>query len=126
QAAYIEGAQKEARASLVKQGLRPEVVEAMPAFQAVSLFAYRDYRDAREEVFKWIHVPEGRKHPAFLEAVKRHDRAADRLDRMFFAGLIRGLGGLGTSSFENVFRAANRLERHVAVLRCVEALRMHA
>jgi hypothetical protein len=126
QAAYIEAAQKEAKESLVKQGLKAEVVEAMPAFQAVSLFAYREYRDSREEVLKWIHVPEGRKHPAFVQAGKRHNRAAERLDRLFFAGLIRGLGGLGTPSYEKVFNAASRLDRHVAALRCVEALRTYA
>ncbi len=126
QAAYIEAAQKEAKASLIKRGMAADPVEAMPSFQAVSLFAYREFHDSREEVLKWIYVPEGRKHPAFLEAVKRHDRNADRLDQLFFRGLIRGLGGLGTSAFENVFKAANRLDRHVAALRCVEALRIYA
>ena len=114
------------KAALIKQGLRPDLVEAMPPFQVVSLFAYRDYRDTLEEVTKWIYVPEGRKHPAFLQAVKRHDQASDRLDRMFFRGLIRGLGGLGASSYERHFEAADRLDRHLAALRSVEALRMYA
>ena len=123
QAAYIEAAQKEARASLIKQGIKPDVVEAMPAFQVVSLFAYREFRDTREEVLMWIQVPEGRKHPAFVEASKRHQRSAERLDRLFFRGL---LGGLGSPAYEKVFQAAHRLERHLATLRCVEALRLHA
>ena len=118
QAAYIEAAKKEAAETLIKQGLKADVVEAMPSFQVVSLFAYREYRNTREEVLKWVNVPEGNKHPAFRDAVKRHERAADRMDQMFFRGLIRGLGN---SSFERIFNAASRLDRHVAALRCVEA-----
>ena len=126
QAAYIEAAQKEARESLVKQGLKADVVAAMPAFQAVTLYAYRDYRDSREEVLKWIQVPEGRKHPGFAQASQRFERSGERLDRLLFRGLLRGLGGIGSPAYENVFKATNRLERRLAALRCVEALRMHA
>jgi hypothetical protein len=125
-AAYIEAAQKEAKETLIKHGMKAEVVEAMPSFQAVSLFAYREYREAREEVLKWVFVPEGRKHPAFDQAAKREARAADRLDRLFFRGMIRGLGGIGTPAFENVFRASARLDRHIAALRSVEAVRLYA
>ena len=103
QAAYVEAAQKEARASLIKQGLKADVVEAMPTFQVVSLFAYREFRDTREEVLKWIHVPEGRKHPAFEQAAKRHRHDTDRLDRLLFRGLIQGLGSEGGVEYEKRF-----------------------
>jgi hypothetical protein len=126
QAAYIETAQKEARELLVQQGMKPDTVAAMPAFQAVSLYAWREYREAREEMLKWVLVPEGMDHPAAEQAAKRYGRAETRMDALFFRGLINGLSGGTAPAYGRVFNAANRVERRLVELRVVEALRMYA
>jgi hypothetical protein len=112
-----------AKKALVAQGLSAEQVDAMPPFQVMGLYAYREYRVAWEEYIKWLALPGGVREPGFKEAAKKYREASARLDRLFFRGL---LGGFADTAFEKVFQAVGRTDRRFAALRCVEAVRLYA
>jgi hypothetical protein len=125
QAALITSAHAEAKRALLAQGLPEEKLKAMPVVQVVALKAYRDYRDAYDEALKWTYVPGGLRHPGFQEAAKKVEAAGGRLDQLFFHGLLRALEGIGVA-FDKVHGAIDRLDRRLAALGCVEAVRLFA
>src|SRR5262249_44728583 len=49
-----------------------------------------------------------------------------RLDDLYFRGLLRGLTDGGAFPLKNVSLAAARVDRRLAALRCVEAIRLYA
>jgi hypothetical protein len=125
-AALISNARVESKRALVAEGLNEKQLDAMPIVQVVALRAYRRYRDTYDEALKWAYVPGGLRHPGYKEAAKKCDGAARWLDQLFFRGLLRGLGGPGFPALDKVHGAIDRLDRRLAALRCVEAVRMYA
>jgi hypothetical protein len=126
QAALITNAAAGAKRALLAEGLPEKQLDAMPVVQVVALKAYRDYREAYDEALKWTYVPGGFRHPGFREAAKKVEAAGRWLDQLFFRGLLRALEeGIGVT-FDKVHQAIGRLDRRLAALGCVEALRMHA
>jgi hypothetical protein len=120
-------ASAEGKIALVKNyGFTAEQVAAMPGFQVAAMYAARDYKESIEEVVKWRHVPEGWKSAEYKEAQKRYGKAIRRLDDLFFRHLLRALAGGGEFPLEKVSLAAARVDRHLAALRTVEALRQYA
>jgi hypothetical protein len=116
----------EARRFLLAQGFTAAQIEAMPVTQPVILYAFQTYRRAWEEGAKWSHVAGGFQHPGYRKAVAAHRQAMERLDRLFFMGLLKALSNGDGSVLEMVFGATGRVDRHLAALACVEALRLHA
>jgi hypothetical protein len=116
----------EARRSLVAQGLPAEQVEAMPRFQAVALYAWREHRRTWEELEKWLHLPEGWRQAGYRTAAREYGQALHRLDMLYFRGLLRAVGGDYGSPFEKVAMAMLRVERRLEGIRCLEALRLYA
>jgi hypothetical protein len=125
-AALISNAHAESKRALVAQGFDEKALDAMPIVQVVALKAYRQYRDAYDEALKWAYVPGGFRHPGYKEAAKKCDDALRRLDTLFASGLLRGLGGSGFPAIDKVYAAIDRLDRRLAALRCVEAVRLYA
>lgn len=121
----ISSYKEEARRKLLDQGFTPEKLDAMPDVQVVALWAYRDFRVSQEELLKWTYVENGTKHPGYAEAKDAVNAAAKRLDRLFFHGLLTGLGS-DFSSHNRIFELTDRDARRRAALRCVEAIRLHA
>jgi hypothetical protein len=124
-AALILNAQAESKRALIAQGFNEKQLDAMPVVQVVALQAYRQYRDAYDEAQKWAYVPDGFRHPGYREAAKKCEAAGRWLDQLFFRGLLRALEGIGVG-FEKVHGAIARLDRRLAALRCVEAVRLYA
>jgi hypothetical protein len=119
-------ASAEGKLALVKRyGFTADQVAAMPGFQVAAMFAARDYRESLEEVVKWRHVPEGWKSAEYKEAQKRYGKALKRLDDLFFRRLLGALAG-GEFPLEKVWLWAARVDRHLAALRTVEAIRQYA
>jgi hypothetical protein len=115
-----------AKQFLLAQGYTTEQVEAMPVPQAVLLFAFMEYRQAWDEAAKWAHVPDGFRQPGYRAAGVAYSQALERLDRLFFRGLLKALGDGGAPPLEKVYAAATRLDRRLAALRCIEAIRLYA
>jgi hypothetical protein len=116
----------EAKRSLLARGLPAEHVEAMPRFQAVALYAWREHRRTWEELEKWLHLPDGWRQEGYVRASKDYGEALRRLDMLYFHGLLRGLGGSYTTAFQKVFLARGRVERRLEGVRCLEAIRLYA
>ena len=104
-----------ARAYLQKRdGLTKEQVERLPASQAVLLFMAGSYRERRDELFKagYLDYPEAR---AVYKAM------ADRTDDPAVQIITTLLPAV-----QAVHQAGVRLDRKIAALRVIEALRIHA
>jgi hypothetical protein len=125
QAALLTGYHPEAKRYLLAKKYPAEQVEAMPVFQAVVLASFRQYREAAEDVAKWALVEDGFRHPGYKAASQTYRQAVNRLDLLFFRGLLNGLGA-NEGSIERVYAAARRQDRRFAALRCVEALSLYA
>jgi len=130
QAFFVVQGQGEAKRGLATRGkYTPAELEAMPAFQAVALYAYLEYRDSLDEMLKWVHAPNGLRHPGFKKSAEKYQQALGRMDRLFFRGVLVNLFGVGDSlgaSYRKVYAAVGRTDRRFAALEYVEALRMYA
>ena len=115
-ALYHEQAKKE----LAERGRTAKELEAMPPTQVVLLRGLALYRELMEDRAKLFSVP----YPSamvFLEAGKKRlttiKEGNDPLAAVF---------SLGVPMFDKLFEAHARTERRIALLRAVEAVRMHA
>jgi hypothetical protein len=86
--------------------------------QVVVLQALHEYRVFLDELYKWTYVPYWESRPALAEVEKRI-RAARQTEGLPLAGTLLPVT-------EGVIFAQVRLDRRLAALRCVEALRLYA
>ncbi|HEY8506696.1 MAG TPA: hypothetical protein VIL46_19085, partial [Gemmataceae bacterium] len=113
-----------ARQDLLAEGMAEEQVNAMPAAQVVMLASAKQFARLRDDFFKWMYLPypEARKGLAEMEGRLRKLRAelGSRIDPgvAMFVLLVPAL--------EKVHEAAARTDRRIALLRAVEAVRIHA
>lgn len=112
----------EARRFLLSQGLAPGTVEAMPRVQVVFLFSLAEYDRLFDEMLKWQGVPYWQARPGLEKAEQglREERVKEgELERLPLAGLF-------LPAIQKVFFATTRIDRKIAALRCIEAIRLYA
>jgi hypothetical protein len=109
-----------AKKALVDEGRPKELVEAMPHIQVALLVALRQYDQEYDELLKWQSLPYWESRPAMAEATRRVREAPDDKDGPAIP-LARAL----IPAMGKVLAARTRLDRRVAALRCVEAVRLH-
>jgi hypothetical protein len=108
-----------ARKYLVDQRkLAADKVEAMPPAQALLLYILHSYHEFRDDSFKASYLPYTEAKVAFAEAEARRKAAPDTEARRFPDALLPSIG--------SVLRSQMRIDRKIAALRVIEALRMHA
>jgi len=108
------------RQRLLDQGIDPVVVSAMPNAQVALIEAVRAYEIDRDNLFRWFLVPyddglqpgETLQHQADQEKDRRSKQG--KLSQIFLPNLYPAR------------RASAQLDRSIAVLRAIEALRMYA
>jgi hypothetical protein len=112
-----------ARQSLIARGKKPEEVDRLPMLQVVLLDEMYTYDRLYDDMSKWYGLP-------FLEArrgLQKNEQAFRSLrvqiSQLRSAGI---LAGLLLPAIMKVHFAGARIERHIDVLRCLEALRLHA
>lgn len=108
----------EAKRYLIAHGRTPEQVEAMPVLQAVLMFYTQEYNEIWDEILKRLSLPNWQAWPG-LEAAAEKARVARATYMNVFVGLLM-------PAILKVRSADVRLQRHVAMLRCAEAIRHHA
>jgi hypothetical protein len=108
----------EAKRMLREHGRTAEQVEAMPVLHAVFLYEVYKYDRAYDQLRKWTGVP-------YPEAISSLARAADR-EPSRSAGAGRDLAAVLVPNISSVISIPTRIERKIAALRCVEAIRLHA
>jgi hypothetical protein len=111
----------EAKKFLMARGRSAEQVAALPVVQAVLLHEIARYDEMYEEMYKYTSLPYWEARPGLLAVDKQlKAMAAD-------AGGPGGtLATLLLPSVIHVYSAHARLDRKVAALRCVEAIRLYA
>jgi hypothetical protein len=108
----------DAKKALLDAGGKAEDVDALPALQVVLLHLLDVYDRLSDDTLKWAGLPywQGR---AGLEQVQKE-----------MNGALLGPGGFLIGSMlpavGKVYDAQTRVDRYLATLRCVEALRLHA
>jgi hypothetical protein len=99
-------------------GMRAADIEAMPPAQVLLLYISKYYHEYRDEVFKGTYLPFAEARPLFAAAEKRlktlPDTEARRLVRFFLPAVTK------------VELAQVRIERKLAMLQAIEALRIYA
>jgi hypothetical protein len=114
--------QEDARKELLARGWEKKPVEAMPAVQAVFLNSFEVYRDLADDHRKWLFTPYPEAFDGLPKAAARakkvqKDRKGDTLVQVFLLVL---------PAVEKVHLAGARTDRKVALLRAIEAIRVHA
>jgi hypothetical protein len=108
----------EAKRALIAGGMKPADVEAMATLQVVLLNSWRQYERLRDNLFKWVGLPYWQSYAGLAEAHKQVDQARARGEAVFFINFIPAYG--------RVVAAAARMDRRIALLRAVEAIRLYA
>ncbi|MBN2477646.1 MAG: hypothetical protein JXB62_23765 [Pirellulales bacterium] len=107
-----------ARQALIEQGRSLEEIEAMPVPQVVAVYTLHTYNEYRDDVFKWFMVP-------YSQSRAGSDRAQDRLRKEAGQREIVPLASLLLPAVNAANLAVARNERDFALLRTIEAIRIH-
>jgi hypothetical protein len=107
-----------AKRYLIEHGRTAAQVEAMPVLQVVLVFYVEEYEDIWDEVLRQMSLPYWQAHSGLQDAEKKA-RSARRDTLNILVGLLM-------PAVVKVRQADARLQRHVAMLRCAEAIRLYA
>jgi hypothetical protein len=116
--AWCIKAYPEAKKALMAQGHSAKEVEALPVIQVVALQSVKVFLHLQDDLCKWFSLPYAERQEG-LEAWQQEMRAAKL--RMDVVPIFLALPAMIKVSFNQA-----RLERRIAALRCVEAVRMYA
>jgi hypothetical protein len=107
-----------AKRFLIAQGSKPADVEAMPVQQVIGAYWLDVYEQTRDEIFKWFNVP----YWQARDGVQRSAAALQEASRRHKGNLFLAL----LPSLSRAYFLTTKLDRRLAALRCIEAVRMHA
>jgi hypothetical protein len=120
--AFIAAAYPGAKRYLIEDcGMAPEKVEAYPIAQVVFLGIVRYYEEARDDQFKWNHLPYWQAEAK----IPRGGFSASTKARGERAGLITAPAKMLLPAVLAVRTAAARIDQQVALSQAVEAIRMY-
>jgi len=110
----------DAKEFLARKGYSQERIEALPAAQTVLIYQKQEYLEMLDNMFKWFEIPYYQAQPHLQKAQKRLNNHFNTkgIKANFFCTLIPALSRID-------FLQA-RLDRNIALLRTVEAIRMFA
>jgi len=120
-AGYIALHLSTAKTELVARGRAAKDVDAMPPAQAVFLNSLERYQELRDEQWKWFGQPYYLAQPALKVAEERRQR----LVKMQANDPVFTLFSLLLPAGDKLYFATARNARKVAVLRTLEAIRLH-
>ncbi len=106
-----------AKRALLARGLSPETVETMPVAQVVALHIAGQFRIYCDNTFKWFELP-------YWQACEGLDAADKELGAARRQGI--SLAGMLLPALSRCKLGEAKTERNIAMLRTVEAVRMHA
>ena len=109
----------QAKRYLLEHGYTDEQVEAMPVAQVIAIQIAQDYRQQRDELFKWFYVP-------YRQSQAEFARAESRLQADRSASPLSSLVSLLFPAISAAQQAEARTDRRIAELRVIEAIRLYA
>jgi hypothetical protein len=107
-----------ARQALIDEGRPAAEVDALPVIQVVMLNSLRHFRRYQDEMYKWWSVPYAESREGAAQVDAQLKEAKRTLAGLPFTELLPAV--------DKVRFASVRLDRRIAALRCVEALRLYA
>jgi hypothetical protein len=122
-AQLIQARHEAAKKALIEQGRPREKVEAMPHLQVALLHACLQYDRQLDEMTKWRTFPYWQAREEVDAAVRR--RKDEEKYNVANQPAIP-LAKLLLPAVEKVFASRGRVDRRIAALRCVEAIRLYA
>jgi hypothetical protein len=109
----------EAKRVLIAQGRSSADVEAMPTIQVVSLYSYKLYEEARDEIFKWGGLPYWQGYRGLREAGWHPGPGWAKLKAGIpFVSILPAI--------QSVFVVPVRVQRRLDVVQYIEAIRLYA
>ncbi len=120
----IAGAMKlypRAKARLIEQGHPAETVEAWPPLHVILLDQHQQFRAVSDSIFKWTYVP----YTQARNGLKQADQEMSQLYQQDGAAMANPFLIFLPATQRICFLDA-RLARDIAMLRCIEAIRMYA
>ncbi len=108
----------EAKKALIAAGRKPEEVESLPALQVVLIHSLHQYQRLQDGLYKCYGLPYWEARAHLEQADKQTRMAGARLEALPFFYMLPAI--------QNVIFASVRVDRRVAALRCIEAIRLHA
>jgi hypothetical protein len=115
----FEAVAANAKAELIAAGRPKDKVDAMSPTQATVLRIFELYEAQRDDLFRWFAVP-------YWQACPRIEQASAEIKAASKHPEVRALAELLLPAVGKAYFAQVRIERHLAALRCVEAVRLHA
>ena len=110
----------DAKEFLVRKGFSQQRIEAMPAAQAVLAYQKLEYQELLDNMFKWFALPYSQAQPHLDKSKQMFDD--DHRDKGIKTNLFRTL----LPALSRIAFIQARLDRNIALLRTVEAIRMFA
>lgn len=107
-----------AKRRLLAKGLDAKKVDAWPVMQVVVLDAMQTYDETRDRMFRWFYVP-------YAQAADGLDAADEAFKKQSQADEGLPIANLLLPAVNSAYFATVRLERHLAALRIIEAIRMY-
>jgi len=118
--AFILEGYPRAKQYLIGHGRSAAEVEAMPVPQVVLLYTMQFYDELRDDLSKWAFLP-------YAEGWKHMEKSEKRLNKIFRSrSEIIPLASVLLPALCAVKKAEARIERNVAALQVLEALRLYA
>ena len=111
-----------AKEYLIQRGRTAAQVDALPVIQVALMYALAQYDAHFDHMYKWQNVPFWEMEPGLNKAFKK--LAASRANMMSTGGIP--LAELLLPAVQHVYTSRARLDRRIAALRCVEAIRLYA
>lgn len=108
----------EAKKALIAEGRKPEEVETLPTLQVVLIHSLHEYQRFGNDLFKWYSLPYWEARPRIEQTDERILQAHRRLEGMPFIDVLPAIS--------KVVAASVRVDRRIAALRCIEAIRLYA
>lgn len=109
----------QAKSYLAGRGIPRETIEKMPVYEALERYFVLSYEEVLDDTFKWSGLPPAESWKGMSDAGNAMSRSADN-------GELNILARVFLPSLGKVGILTGRLDRQIAALRIVEALRIHA
>jgi len=107
-----------ARQWLIDSGMTAEAVDKLPVAQVIAIHKIESFNRLRDNVFKWMYLPVWQQQPGARKADLDIRRSSETLEGFPLAEVLPAIQMSTT--------AGARLDRRIASLAAVNALRMHA
>ncbi|MEI8197537.1 MAG: hypothetical protein WCI73_16710, partial [Phycisphaerae bacterium] len=106
-----------AKAFLIERGVKPQAVAEMPVAEVLGRYYLRSYDESADDFFKWVAL-------SYREGQMEWERAENRL--LANPNTMNLLARIFLPSLGRARTSAVRLDRQIAMLRIIEALRAYA